>query len=138
MPYLPSALPCSDRSQSGSRSSLTPLLGQTAVARHSNPHTQRLGSHIPVYATVPCTMLQVVVGVVYNPIMEEMFTAVRGKGAFLNGNPIQASSCSSLGAALAISEIGVTRDNETLDALFGRISALTKQACRQYDSVTAH
>ena len=63
----------------------------------------------------------------YNPIMEEMFTAVRGKGAFLNGNPIRASSCSSLGSALAITEIGVTRDDETLDALFGRIRALTKQ-----------
>ena len=72
-------------------------------------------------------MLQVVVGVVYNPIMDEMFTAVRGKGALLNGSPIHASSCSSLGSALAISEIGVTRDDETLDALFGRISALTKQ-----------
>lgn len=67
------------------------------------------------------------VGVVYNPIMEEMFTAVRGKGAFLNGSPIHASACSSLGSALAVSEIGVTRDDETLDALFGRISALTKQ-----------
>ena len=75
-------------------------------------------------------VLQVVVGVVYNPIMEEMFTAVRGKGAFLNGSPIHASACSSLGSALAISEIGVTRDDETLDALFGRISALTKQVRR--------
>lgn len=95
------------------------------------------GSHIQGSTTDPCTMLQVVVGVVYNPIMEEMFTAVRGKGAFLNGNPIQASSCSSLGSALAISEIGVTRDDETLNALFGRISALTKQASRQYNSMIA-
>ncbi len=62
--------------------------------------------------------------------MDEMFTAVRGKGAFLNGSPIHASSCSSLGSALAISEIGVTRDDETLDALFGRISALTKEVRR--------
>ena len=73
-------------------------------------------------------LVQVVVGVVYNPIMEEMFTAVRGGGAFLNGNPIHASSCSELGSALAVTEIGVTRDDETLSALFGRITALTKQA----------
>lgn len=72
----------------------------------------------------------------YNPIMEEMFTAVRGKGAFLNGDPIHASSCSSLGSALAITEIGVTRDDGTLDALFGRIRALTKQACSATLSLT--
>ena len=70
----------------------------------------------------------------FNPIMDEMFTAVRGKGAFLNGSPIHASACSSLGSALAVSEIGVTRDDETLDALFGRISALTKQVERQRGS----
>ena len=72
-------------------------------------------------------MPQVVIGVVYNPVMGEMFTAIRGKGAFLNGSPIRASSCRQLGSALAITEIGVTRDDETLGALFGRISALTKQ-----------
>lgn len=30
-------------------------------------------------------------GVVYNPYLDEMFTAVRGKGAFLNGRPIHVS-----------------------------------------------
>jgi len=30
-------------------------------------------------------------GVVYNPYLNEMFTAVRGKGAFLNGKPIHVS-----------------------------------------------
>ncbi|KAL3568799.1 hypothetical protein D5086_028689, partial [Populus alba] len=36
------------------------------------------------------------VGVVYNPIMEELFTGVHGKGAFLNGKPIKVSSQSEL------------------------------------------
>jgi Archaeal fructose-1,6-bisphosphatase and related enzymes of inositol monophosphatase family len=31
-------------------------------------------------------------GVVYNPYLDEMFTAVRGQGAFLNGRPIQVSN----------------------------------------------
>ena len=79
------------------------------------------------YESASAFLLQVVVGVVYNPVMDEMFTAIRGKGAFLNGSPIRASSCSQLGSALAITEIGVTRDEETLGALFGRITALTKQ-----------
>jgi inositol-phosphate phosphatase/L-galactose 1-phosphate phosphatase len=32
-----------------------------------------------------------VVGIIYNPIREELYTAVKGEGAFLNGNPIRAS-----------------------------------------------
>ena len=31
------------------------------------------------------------IGVVYNPYLQEMFTAKRGEGAFLNGNPIHVS-----------------------------------------------
>lgn len=31
------------------------------------------------------------IGVVYNPYLDEMFTAERGKGAFLNGRPIHVS-----------------------------------------------
>ena len=33
-----------------------------------------------------------VYGLVYNPFRNEMFTAVKGKGAFLNGTPITVSS----------------------------------------------
>lgn len=32
-----------------------------------------------------------VLGVVYNPYLDEMFTAIRGKGAFVNGRPIHVS-----------------------------------------------
>jgi fructose-1,6-bisphosphatase/inositol monophosphatase family enzyme len=36
------------------------------------------------------TPLQVpVVGVVYNPLLEEMYSACRGGGAYLNGKPIR-------------------------------------------------
>lgn len=31
------------------------------------------------------------VGIVYNPIMEQMFTALKGQGAFLNNEKISAS-----------------------------------------------
>ena len=39
-------------------------------------------------------------GVVYNPVMEEFYSAERGKGAFLNGKRIQASSAQTLGESL--------------------------------------
>lgn len=42
----------------------------------------------------------VVIGVVYSPIMDELFVAVRGMGAYLNGNRIRVSSVQRLKASL--------------------------------------
>ncbi|KAL0443024.1 UNVERIFIED_CONTAM: putative MO25-like protein [Sesamum latifolium] len=64
------------------------------------------------------------VGVVYNPIMDELFTAIHGKGAFLNGKPIKASSQSELVKSLLVTEAGTKRDKPTLDASTNRISSL--------------
>ncbi|KAK4439442.1 putative MO25-like protein [Sesamum alatum] len=64
------------------------------------------------------------VGVVYNPIMDEMFTAIRGKGAFLNGKPIKASSQTELVKSLLATEAGTKRDKPTLDATTNRINSL--------------
>ena len=43
---------------------------------------------------------RLVAGLVYNPSMDEMFTAETGTGAFLNDRPIQVTSCQALAAAL--------------------------------------
>lgn len=40
------------------------------------------------------------VGVIFDPRMNELFTAATGLGAFLNGAPIRVSACASLGEAL--------------------------------------
>lgn len=64
------------------------------------------------------------VGVVYNPIMAELFTAIQGKGAFLNGNPIKVSSQTELVKSLLATEAGTTRDQGTLDATTNRINYL--------------
>jgi len=34
---------------------------------------------------------EMILGIVYNPILEQLFTARKGRGAFLNGKPIQVS-----------------------------------------------
>lgn len=34
------------------------------------------------------------IGAIYNPYSDEMFTAIKGEGAWLNGNPIHVSDCS--------------------------------------------
>ncbi|XP_047330663.1 inositol monophosphatase 3 isoform X2 [Impatiens glandulifera] len=65
-----------------------------------------------------------VVGVVFNPIMNELFTGISGEGAFLNGNPIKVSSQSELVKALLCAEAGTKRDKATLDATTNRINNL--------------
>ena len=41
-------------------------------------------------------------GVVYNPISDEMFSAEKGKGTWLNGSPIKASSTTKLSQSLLV------------------------------------
>ncbi|KAL9258472.1 Inositol monophosphatase-like protein [Drosera capensis] len=64
-----------------------------------------------------------VVGVVYNPIMDELFTGIRGKGSFLNGNPLKVSSKDELLKCLLATEAGTTRDKLTIDATTNRINS---------------
>ncbi|XP_051149158.1 inositol-phosphate phosphatase-like [Andrographis paniculata] len=64
------------------------------------------------------------VAVVYNPIMGELFTAIRQKGAFLNGNPIKVSSQTQLRKSLLGTEVGTKRDERTIDAVTYRIKRL--------------
>lgn len=46
---------------------------------------------------------QTVLGVVYNPILDELFTAEKGRGAYLNGRSIQVSQIGELGKSLVAS-----------------------------------
>ncbi|XP_042392781.1 inositol monophosphatase 3-like [Zingiber officinale] len=64
------------------------------------------------------------VGVVYNPIINELFTGVLGQGAFLNGTPIKASSQNELVKALLVTEVGTKRDKETVDNTTSKINKL--------------
>ncbi|KAK9935894.1 hypothetical protein M0R45_012767 [Rubus argutus] len=57
------------------------------------------------------------VGVVYNPIIDELFTGIRGGGAFLNGKPIKVSSQSELVKSLLATEAGTKRDKLTVTLL---------------------
>jgi myo-inositol-1(or 4)-monophosphatase len=45
---------------------------------------------------------EVLCGAVYDPVREEMFSAARGQGAFLNGEPIHVSGTARLGDALLL------------------------------------
>eukprot|EP00026_Physarum_polycephalum_P008256 Phypoly_transcript_08336.p1 GENE.Phypoly_transcript_08336~~Phypoly_transcript_08336.p1 ORF type:complete len:365 (+),score=47.12 Phypoly_transcript_08336:100-1095(+) len=67
---------------------------------------------------------QVVVGVVYNPQLNELFTATRGGGAFLNGNPIHVASTASLDKAIISTNIGVDRTPEGAEFLTQNLRTL--------------
>lgn len=59
---------------------------------------------------------ELLVGVVFDPMLGECFTAAKGEGAFLNGEPIRASGCRSLREALvAVSfSANVPRDSSEI------------------------
>jgi len=60
---------------------------------------------------------EVVVGVVYNPILDELFHAVRGEGAFLNGEPIHASPETELDHSLIATGFAYDRRKSKRDNL---------------------
>lgn len=68
---------------------------------------------------------EVVVGVVYNPVLNELFSAAKGGGAFLNHDKIQASATDKIGNAVFGTELGYIRDADTVAAVFDRIRSLT-------------
>jgi myo-inositol-1(or 4)-monophosphatase len=58
---------------------------------------------------------ELVVGVVYNPIAEEMFTAVRGEGAFLNQKRIHVSTIDTLSTSLVATGFPTTKREQSLN-----------------------
>lgn len=71
-------------------------------------------------------------GVVYDPMLDEMFSAERGKGAWLNDRPIHVSDVQELKRALVVTgfshnEPEVTRVNNVLSALVNdRVQSLRR------------
>ena len=72
---------------------------------------------------------KVVVGVVFNPMMNEMFTAVKGQGAKLNGEALHVSQTSEMKQALVATGFPYQRDDATLDHVLGNIKRVL-QECR--------
>ncbi|XP_014489092.1 PREDICTED: inositol monophosphatase 1-like [Dinoponera quadriceps] len=67
------------------------------------------------------------IGIVYNPILEQLFTARKGQGAFLNGAPIRVSGEKELRKALLMVEMGTSRDPEKMKIVLENITLLTSR-----------
>lgn len=59
-----------------------------------------------------------VAGIIYNPMLQQLFTAKKGKGAFLNDRQIYVSSIKELSGALVTFEAGTSRDVEKQKVVF--------------------
>lgn len=57
------------------------------------------------------------IGIVYNPILKQKFTARKGKGAFQNGEPIRVSGQQSISKALVTTEFGTSRDETRMQVI---------------------
>lgn len=65
-----------------------------------------------------------VVGIIYNPILEQLFTAKKGQGAYLNGRQIHVSQVNELKNALVAFETGTSRDEEKCKAVFENLKLM--------------
>lgn len=72
---------------------------------------------------------EVIVGVVYNPILNELFRAVKGGGAFHNDNQIHVTKNEELKNSLVATGFPYDRDDETLDRVLCNIKSVL-QNCR--------
>ncbi|MEX1218213.1 MAG: inositol monophosphatase family protein [Acidimicrobiales bacterium] len=81
---------------------------------------------------------QVSVGVVHDPLHGEVFTAIRGKGAFRNGTPIHASNESDLSHALVATGFSYEPDRRrrqvaVLGSLIGSIRDIRRMGAASVD-----
>eukprot|EP01094_Clydonella_sp_ATCC50884_P004344 TRINITY_DN13372_c0_g1_i1.p1 TRINITY_DN13372_c0_g1~~TRINITY_DN13372_c0_g1_i1.p1 ORF type:complete len:295 (+),score=101.37 TRINITY_DN13372_c0_g1_i1:18-902(+) len=73
---------------------------------------------------------QPVVGVVFNPMVDELFTATRGGGAFLNNKPIHVSECASIDQAVIATNVGYTRSDPGIEFMLENIRRILKANVR--------
>ncbi|XP_015191346.1 PREDICTED: inositol monophosphatase 3-like isoform X2 [Polistes dominula] len=67
---------------------------------------------------------EIVLGIIYNPINCELYTAKKGQGAYLNGEPIRVSDVTELKKTMLAYELGSIKMCEHKDIVIGRLLAL--------------
>ena len=80
-----------------------------------------------------------IVGVVYAPVFDEMYTAVKGGGAFLNGSPIHVSAKTDLAHSVLATgfpyDKGVNPENNVANAarIIPRLRGIRRMGSAAYD-----
>nr|XP_019967549.1 PREDICTED: inositol monophosphatase 1-like [Paralichthys olivaceus] len=65
-------------------------------------------------------------GIVYSCVEDKLFYAQRGRGAFVNGEPLHASGQEDVSRCLVVTEIGAERDDLALSTMTSNIFRLLK------------
>lgn len=68
------------------------------------------------------------IGIVYNPVLGQKFTARRGKGAFYNGKQIHVSDQKDLTKALIMVEFGTNRESDKVEVIMKNLNNLVRKA----------
>lgn len=68
-----------------------------------------------------------VVGVVFHPVSGDLYTAVQGEGACLNGAEIEVRAAEGLGDALVVNNIGAARDDAFIATTLARLGELLRR-----------
>jgi fructose-1,6-bisphosphatase/inositol monophosphatase family enzyme len=74
-----------------------------------------------------------VMGVIYAPVTNEWYLAVKGHGAYRNGIRIlqqSSRSTKSIEQAVICCEFGYSRDQKEIDAMLGAVSRILGRGCR--------
>ena len=99
--------------------------------------TTNYAHYLPLFCTSIALAYEdeILLGIVLNPAMEELFIAVKNHGAFLNGKPIKVSKSKELNDSILVT--GFPYDlHEHIDQLISRFKQLleTAQAIRRFGS----
>ena len=73
---------------------------------------------------------KLVLGVVYNPLMDELCSAVRGRGAHLNGKRVHVGNATGVTSALVCNNIGSSRNPDVNKQATDRLLALLQASIR--------
>jgi fructose-1,6-bisphosphatase/inositol monophosphatase family enzyme len=77
-----------------------------------------------------CDKKNPVIGVVYAPMTDEVYLAVRGYGAYRNGVKITQRETKALCDAVVCFEFGYARDQEAVDKMVGAVRKILEHGCR--------
>ena len=70
---------------------------------------------------------KVMIGIVYNPIQEELFTSIRGRGSYMNGKKIHVSHTTEINKAIIGTNPGYHREQEIVETWFYNLNELMKR-----------
>lgn len=68
------------------------------------------------------------IGIVFNPVLGQKFTARRGQGAFYNGKKIHVSEERDLTKALIMVEFGTNREGDKVKVIMENLNKLVRKA----------